>query len=70
MQSKKWDTLQVALYGAPIGAAIAAIQGLGRTRDIPANTVSYAAVGEAVGGAIGGILLFAAVSGIRNLLVR
>jgi hypothetical protein len=65
---ERWPTHRIAMYGAFAGAAYAAVAAWGRWPLSP----EWAArsFGGLLGGAAGGAVLAAAVSGIRNLFVR
>lgn len=65
---KKWDTIRIAFYGAFVGCLYGAYANgpywNGNTGDV------LEAMGGVVGGGIGAAAIAAAVSGIRNLLIR
>jgi hypothetical protein len=72
MKPKPWNTVRIALYGGLAGVAYSAINfGLGfHTPNVHESDLLAAAVGEFIGGAVGGAALCAAVSGIRNYFGR
>ena len=67
MKPKKWDTRRYAVYGAFAGAAITLLQ---IWPNASAELSWWAYAGRIFGGAVGGALVVAALSGFRNLMVR
>lgn len=68
--TKRWNTYKIAGWGLVFGGLYSAIKytledGLPRGAEGIVYIISYLG-----GGAIGGALLFAVVSGVRNLILR
>lgn len=68
MAIKRWNTLRLAAWGAGAGLIYGAIQGallwsLG-------GDYQARAIGQLIGGLVGGAALIALVSGLRNLILR
>lgn len=72
MKPKRWNTAKLALYGAAFGVVVTTVQAAIGTADLSFQSTDWIArsVGHVSGAAIGGALLFASVSGIRNLAAR
>ena len=70
--TKRWNTVRVAWWGALVGALNTPLKML-LAEETPKYwnaEVAMAIALTAVGGAIGGAILFVAVSGVRNLILR
>ena len=68
MKPKKWNTPRLAIYGAFAGLAYAIFNAVG-TWSIETNAIA-ANIGGLIGGTVGGALLVAGASGVRNFFVR
>ena len=64
----KWNTYRIAGYGAAVGCLFSALHDVQLIGSGLEATLQWA--GGLVGGAAGGALMAAAVSGLRNLIIR
>jgi hypothetical protein len=72
MPSKRWDTYKITLYGAFAGVLVLLAQIMLGQQTISLNGSDEigGTIGAFIGSAAAGAVLCAAVSGIRNLIVR
>ena len=69
---KRWNTMRLGMYGACVGFAYAGFT-VARYWFLGELIGPYrinAAIGELIGGAMGGFILVAVVCAMRNILVR
>ena len=69
MPVKRWNTMRAALIGAVCGIVYAVVRIVLGSGPWTTDQLSYH-FGGLIGGAVGGAALFAAVSGVRNLILR
>jgi hypothetical protein len=69
--TKRWDTARIALWGAALGLvySLVSLWMNGRFARLDTERLVYLG-GGLFGGAFGGAILFATVSGVRNLILR
>ena len=69
---KRWNTIRIAWLGVAFAAMYAPL-GTGMEGNLPGffnGEVLFYLVRSSLGGAVGGAILFASVSAVRNLILR
>ncbi|HTE38455.1 MAG TPA: hypothetical protein VK630_18105 [Reyranella sp.] len=64
---KRWNTVRIAVWGAAFGVLYTLMRKVVEQGTLPSDAYFY---GGIFGGAVGGAMHFALVSGARNLVLR